>query len=869
VLTLRNYQQECLTQLQSYLARLGQMPAGTAFYDCTNRPYNDVPQLPDLPYICIRIPTGGGKTLLACHCLGIVAREYLQQEEALCLWLVPTNAIREQTLLALKNPEHPYRQVINDTFGGNVTVMELSEALSIQRSTLEGDTCIIVTTLAALRKEDTEGRKVYEPAGALQHHFTGLPAEVESTLEKNEDGVIIYSLADVLRMWNPVVVVDEAHNARTNLSFVTLERFSPSCIIEFTATPQLEQDPEHEKFASNVIAQCSAAQLKAEQMIKLPITLETKPDWNEVLEDTVKKQSELEEVAIRERATTGEYIRPMALIQAQPRRQGQDRITAEVVKKALLEECKVPVDEVAVVTGEHHEITGIDLFDENCHIRFIITQKALAEGWDCSFAYVFCSVADVRSTREVQQLLGRILRLPRASSKENNELNRAYAIVSSHEFSETVMQLADVLVENGFEKIEANRFITPQATALPLPGPVVSVPVRRGIVPERPDLSLLDEILCERVAYDDDTQEIEIQHDWAEEEQIRLERCFRSDQARAAVREIMASVPGVGVPAGSRDSPFRIPRLGILIAGELVLFEENCFIDATWNIADCDITLTEMAFSSQVISGATGEVDVTEDGRISQRFIDDIRTRLSGLRAEAGWTKAELANWLDRNIAHPDIPRVQSSLFIHRVIERLIEDRGVTVDQLAKEKYRLRDAVADLIDQHRQEMRLQGYQDALFPQSMVTTETSPDIALAINADNYAPSKYYEGGYEFRKHAFCEKPGNLQSQGEEFECAKFLDQLPGVKRWLRNVERDSQNAFWLQTSTDKFYPDFLAELTDGRHLVVEYKGHYLWDTPDSKEKRDLGDLWAVRSNGKCLFVMPDGPDWQAILKAVQG
>jgi type III restriction enzyme len=868
VLTLRNYQQECLTQLQGYLLKVGQMPAGTAFYDCTNRVYNDVPQLPDLPYVCIRIPTGGGKTLVACHSLRAVAREYLQQEEVLCLWLVPTNAIREQTLLALKNPEHPYRQVIDDTFGGNVTVMELSEALSIQRSTLEGDTCIIVTTLAALRKEDTEGRKVYEPAGALQHHFTGLPTEVESGLERDEDGVIIYSLANVLRMWKPVVVVDEAHNARTNLSFVTLERFSPSCIIEFTATPQLEQDPGHEKFASNVIAQCSAAQLKAEQMVKLPIKLETKPDWHEVLEDTVNKQHELEEVAIREKATTGEYIRPIALIQAQPRRQGQDRITAEIVKKALLEECKVPVDQVAVVTGEYYEIKDVDLFDENCHIRFIITQKALAEGWDCSFAYVFCSVADVRSTREVQQLLGRILRLPRASSKENEDLNLAYAIVSSPEFSETVMQLADVLVENGFERIEASRFITPQATALPLPGPVVSVPVRRGIVPERPDLTLLDEILRERVAYDDDTQEIEIQHDWAEEEQIRLERCFRSDQARAAVREIMASVSGVGVPAGSRDLPFRMPRLGIRIDGQLVLFEDNHFLDATWNIADCDATLTESAFSPQVVSGATGEVDVTANGKIAHRFVDAIRTQLSGLRAEAGWTAAELANWLDKNISHRDIPRTQSSLFIFRVIEKLVSNRGVTVDQLAREKYRLRDAVAGLIDHHRQDMRTKGYQEVLFDQSSMTIETSPDIALVIDANNYAPPRYYQGGYEFQKHAFSDKPGNLEAQGEEFECARLLDQLTEVKRWLRNIENDSRYAFWLQTSTYKFYPDFLAELADGRHLVVEYKGHYLWDTPDSKEKRALGELWAARSDGKCLFVMPDGPDWQAIIGIIQ-
>jgi|PersoiStandDraft_1058852.scaffolds.fasta_scaffold00436_7 type III restriction enzyme len=799
---------------------------------------------------------------MACYSLGAVARDYLQQDKLLCLWLVPTNAIREQTLLALRNFEHPYRQVINYTFGGDVTIMDLSEALSIQRSTIEGDTCIIVSTLAALRRGDPEGLKVYESAGALQHHFTGLPAAVEAKLEKGDGGVITYSLANVLSMWEPVVVVDEAHNARTGLSFETLERFSPSCIVEFTATPQLEHDPAHEKYASNVIAQSSAAQLKAEQMIKLPIKLETKPDWHAVLEDTVQKQKELEQIALLEEDKTGEYIRPIALIQAQPRYKGQDRITAEVVKKALLEECKVPTEKVALVTGEYHEIKDIDLFDKDCPIRFIITQRALAEGWDCSFAYVFCSVADVRSTREVQQLLGRVLRLPRAYSKQHEELNKAYAIVSSPEFRDTIVQLADVLVENGFEKIEATRFIAPLIPTLPLPSALVSATRRRGFVPERPDFSVLGENLRNRVNYDEETQELEILDDLAVEDLASLKRCFKSDLGRQAVQEIMASGLGVGVPIGG-PAPFRIPAMGIRIDGQLVLFEESHFLDAAWTITDCDTTLTESAFSSQVISGAEGEVDVTAEGKISHRFVDAIRTQLSLLRAESGWTTAELANWLDRNIQHPDIPRTQSSLFIHRVIEKLVSERGVNVAQLAKERSRLKDAVAALIDQHRQEMRHAGYQRLLFDPSDVTIETSPDIAFVIDTDSYAPARYYQGGYEFQKHAFS-TPGNLESPGEEFECARLIDELPQVKRWLRNLERQPQSAFWLQTSTDKFYPDFLVELIDGRFLVVEYKGHHLWGNPDSKEKRDIGDLWAARSAGRCLFVMPDGPDWQAII-----
>lgn len=95
---------------------------------------------------------------------------------------------------------------------------------------------------------------------------------------------------------------------------------------------------------------------------------------------------------------------------------------------------------------------------------------------------------------------------------------------------------------------------------------------------------------------------------------------------------------------------------------------------------------------------------------------------------------------------------------------------------------------------------------------------------------------------------------LQSGGEEYECAVLLDTRPEVHFWVRNIERSSYS-FWLQTSTDKFYPDFVALLNDGRILIVESKGEDRWTNDDSKEKRLLGKLWADRSDGQCLFVMP--------------
>ena len=58
--------------------------------------------------------------------------------------------------------------------------------------------------------------------------------------------------------------------------------------------------------------------------------------------------------------------------------------------------------------------------------------------------------------------------------------------------------------------------------------------------------------------------------------------------------------------------------------------------------------------------------------------------------------------------------------------------------------------------------------------------------------------------------------------EEAECAVFIDGLDEVEYWVKNLER-SDYSFWLQTCSDKFYPDFVVRLKDGRILVVEYKG----------------------------------------------
>ena len=222
--------------------------------------------------------------------------------------------------------------------------------------------------------------KVYESSGALQHHFSDLSPVQRANLLPGPENTVPYSFANVLRLRRPFVVVDEAHNARTDLSFETLARFRPSGILELTATPDLQETP------SNVLHSVSAAELKAEAMIKLPIVLETEPDWQKVIAYALDKRNQLQILADREQLAGQPYLRPLVLIQAQPKRQGVETLHAEKLKEELIRNHNLPEAEIAIATGETRELENKDLFSDKCPIKYIITQQALAEGWDCSFA---------------------------------------------------------------------------------------------------------------------------------------------------------------------------------------------------------------------------------------------------------------------------------------------------------------------------------------------------------------------------------------------------------------------------------------------------------------------------------------------------
>ena len=221
LLPLKEYQERTLETLVEYYQKCLQYEdADTAFYNLTKRTYAPVESLPDMPYVCLRLPTGGGKTFVACHAVSITASELLKTESPIVLWLTPSNAIRDQTLNALRNPVHPYRDAFKSA-GHKVEIRTIGEALYLQPHILNTKTTIIVSTMQAFRVEDTDGRKVYEDSGALMGHFTHLSDDVLSELE-SDNGKPAYSLANLLCVKRPLVIVDEAHNAEPSSLLIHL-----------------------------------------------------------------------------------------------------------------------------------------------------------------------------------------------------------------------------------------------------------------------------------------------------------------------------------------------------------------------------------------------------------------------------------------------------------------------------------------------------------------------------------------------------------------------------------------------------------------------------------------------------------------------
>ena len=875
MLALKGYQTRALDTLASFFretVRTGEpmiaFARETREQYGVAKPYVAAAGLPDaMPYVCLRMPTGAGKTLVACHAVGLAVRDYKQAERSLVVWLVPSTAILTQTLGALRDRAHPYRQALEGAVGGPVRAVSVGEALYLNRTALDGETVVIVSTMQAFNVEDKDGRKVYAgDDGALMDVFTGRPAERLAELERFEDGAVKVSLENVLRLYRPVVVVDEAHNFLTDSALRTMGWMRPSAVLQLTATPYgTDRRP-------NVLHSVSASELKAEDMVKLPLELTAQGDPKALLATAIGRLDALSREAAAEQAETGERVRPVMLVQCEADLTGQDTLTPAVVAAMLREDHNVPEDQIAVEYRSRSDLDGVDLMAEGCPVRYVLTVQKLREGWDCPFAYVLTSLGSLTASTAVEQLVGRVLRMPHARRKRREPLNRAYVYAARTGILEAIRAIKDGLVANGVEEQEARSYIeAPESPAgLGLEGtPLGAQPARVAVsvtLTEVPDLAALPAATRQKTTYVAKAGTLTFTGE-LDDDRAALRTVVREDASQKGLDRAFEQVDvalGKRPPTpAERGVPLRVPRLVMPGIGGRApeLFGETHLMEHGWPLDDAAPDVPGFALPEAMGKMVTLDVDRT----VTVGFVERVQQQTLLLADAHGWTAGSLAAWLDRKVPHPDVPPSEAMAYLSRVIGWLTSEGGFTLDDLAYHKHRLRTAVERRIDEHRQSARDQAWQ-GLMDLGASPLAVDPGKVLSFPENYPTGVPLYEGSYPFRKHRYRLIGG---MNGEEEACAAEIDDHKAVAQWVRNQERRPRDSFWLQTATDRFYPDFVAQLRDDRVLVVEYKGADRASNDDTKEKERLGQFWAARSDGRCLFLMQKGPDLEPLRAALAG
>lgn len=420
-----------------------------------------------LPSFCLKIPTGGGKTLLATKVIDLVNTHYLRRQTGLVLWIVPTTQIYDQTLRALKDRDHPYRQQLDLASANRTVVLEKTNGFSPQN--VEQSLCVLLLMLPSANRETKEQLKMFRDRGGFERFFPPddqgaaheelLKAVPNLDVFEQQGGFgerqVKTSLGNALRLLQPLIILDEGHRAYSANARKTLEGFNPRMIVELSATPPP---------GANVLVDIRGHELHAEGMIKLDLHIRNSAsaNWQDALLESVEHRQRLEEAAQEHEAQTGEYIRPICLIQVE--RTGKDQrrpglIHADDAREYLLRHPGIKAEHVAVKTSQRDELKEVDeaggLLSRDCPIRFIITKQALQEGWDCSFAYVLTILTNPSSTSALTQLVGRILRQPYAQKTRGPWLDESYVFCFQRRGADLLREVRRGFGREGLEGLES------------------------------------------------------------------------------------------------------------------------------------------------------------------------------------------------------------------------------------------------------------------------------------------------------------------------------------------------------------------------------------------------------------------------------
>lgn len=880
---LKNYQRRVVSDLENYLQLLnetGSMSEAFAAFWWDRQiqvgvagipAYQDI--IPGVPNVCYKVPTGGGKTILGCASIKPIFDAMSETNYRAVVWLVPSDAILTQTLSALRNPAHPYRQQLSTDFTNRVEVYSKEELLAGQNfnpTTVTEQLTVMVLSYDSFRTRNAEGRKAYQQNGALASfpRFLGSP---DRPVEEADETALI----QVINQLNPVVIVDESHHARSKLSLEMLEKFNPSFVLDLTATPKKE---------SNIIAYVDAMELKLAHMVKLPVIVYNRSNQAEVISDAIDLRNSLERAAIEEQKSGGDYIRPIVLFQAEPKVK-EDATSFEKLRAKLVD-AGIPAEQIAIKTASVDELKGIDLLSSDCPIRYIITINALKEGWDCPFAYVLASIANKTSSVDVEQIIGRILRQPYVRKHNSKLLNMSYVLASSVFFQDTVDNVVKGLNAAGFTARD-HRFIDDSETALPKDNtaPEPQDAGNNNAFVQSPEVDVHPE--SEGSADTGDPAPVFTERNQEQEDFLDFNPKdvqpytsnadgFSDDSSRSPSSPMLAQAEQAGteydqkaqqksqegqqsnLPADLEDkvdhyklvakyeSDARDVRLPQFYMRSLGLFDDDAE-DAAWvrvskeNLEDrfslqgkdSTIDLTHAAEEMMRIDVSDEAQDRPKTFGMTSRQQQFLRQYLDSLPEEGRINQCRdiIVSRLDRfnGIASSDIRR-----YVQAVVNTLDSAQLKTLENSPQ-------AVAGKI-QDKVISFLQDYRFTQFRDRLDTAEITLRDSFSFPEEITPPDALSQLG-----KSLYQAEGRMNN----FERTVITQAaaLDNVVWWHRNLE---SHGFFINGPINH-YPDFILRTSSGRIIVVETKGEQL-KNDDSRQKIELGKTWAAKAGDNYHYYM---------------
>lgn len=694
-------------------------------------------------------------------------------------------------------------------------------------------------SFASLRARKKEDRKVYQENGQLEA-FVGQYKNSEHILNDVDDTALI----NVLRSLNPVLVVDESHNAESDLSVDMLKNLNPSFILDLTATP---------KKNSNIISFVPAIQLKKENMVKLPVIVYNNHDKTEVINNALHLQRKLEILAKKQEKNGGKYIRPIVLFQAQPKTK-TDNVTFTQLKSQLLK-LGIPENQIKIKTANVDELKGIDLMSRNCEVRYIITINALKEGWDCPFAYILATLANKSSAVDVEQILGRVLRQPYVQKHQSYQLNLSYVLTASVKFNETLNSIVEGLKASGFSEKDYRKN---DGMSEEEKQKVIAKPAEEFLFPE--DSKEEEESIdTNRVTFDPNATEEELEelptavqemeataYAQNEETENQLQQLEEQTADEIIFQEMGDKITHYKVRETYSDliEKLKLPQFVMKVNTENIFGTERVLLERETLLKNFKLSEEDSKIKFDEISSDLYKIDLEESNKNEYR---PSFTKIEDFSVKEPITEYILAKPKDdqiKDITHQlmqlvgnmyPIAEQEIKIYINRIL------KGLSVEQLRDilvRKYSYTTKIKEKIRQLADVYAESRFMDLMQPNGATTQQVWKLKKMIIPGSVGAAIG----------NSLYEKEGAMN--GLEERVIMNIGTSSNIEFWHRNLEKGK--GFFINGFVNH-YPDFILHTKSGNTILVETKGDDR-DNSDSERKCRLGKAWASKAGENFAYVM---------------